>query len=319
MKNLTQISPDCNLQLSDLHDYPLDGIHHHHMKLARYLVSRGMDPQEASRLIHDKFNERPRRRVLDRDEIEEAVLKASRTNNNSDTEGRGVLSTRIIPRKTSPESFWHAPMELPFEKPNNRAIQNVIKQTPMTVYDLWESSLIRLESVSPFEIIQMLYSADELVCCGKKSNFDTKMTGEWQCEKNDFTHICPNPNRVTHGINTNGELSAHCRDATGRRRYIVVESDSDLTFDEKASVIVFLQVNTEAKLKMVVHSAGKSLHAWFKASDCEYKNWQFINFACLLGADNRMWLPEQFARLPNAQREGTELIQKCIYFDPYEN
>jgi hypothetical protein len=41
-----------------------------------------------------------------------------------------------------------------------------------------------------------------------------------------------------------------------------------------------------------------------------------MEFACLLGADRRMWLPEQLARLPNAVRIKNKLVQKTYYFDP---
>ena len=67
---------------------------------------------------------------------------------------------------------------------------------------------------------------------------------------------------------------------------------------------------------MVVHTAGKSLHGWFVASPDESVNWKFMKLACLLGADPRMWLPEQLARLPNAKRIKKQLIQKTYYFDP---
>ena len=319
MKNLTQISPDCNLQLSDLHDYPLNGIHHHHMKLARYLVGRGMTPQKASQMMYDKFNESPRRRVLGSNEIEKAVLKASRPSHNLTSNVGGGFVTQMIPQKTTPESFWCTSMQLPFEKPNRRAINNAVGATPMTQYDFWESSPVRVDTASSFEIVEMLFSENDLICCGKKSTFDTNRLYDWSSSRFNFSHICPNPNRVRYGTNMEGNLSAHCRDATGQRRYIIIESDNDLSFDSKASIIKFLQVEAEAFLKMIVHSAGKSLHAWFNASECEHENWRFINFACLLGADSRMWLPEQFARMPNAIREGTDLVQKCIYFDPNEN
>ena len=102
-----------------------------------------MTPQKASQMMYDKFNESPRRRVLGSNEIEKAVLKASRTSYNLTCNVGGGLFTRVIPQKTTPESFWCTSMQLPFEKPNRRAINNAVSATPMTEYDFWECSPIQ--------------------------------------------------------------------------------------------------------------------------------------------------------------------------------
>ena len=41
-----------------------------------------------------------------------------------------------------------------------------------------------------------------------------------------------------------------------------------------------------------------------------------MRVACVLGADPRMWLPEQLARTPNAMRGQSGKQQKTYYFDP---
>jgi hypothetical protein len=115
----------------------------------------------------------------------------------------------------------------------------------------------------------------------------------------------------------NGNPSAHCRDATGERKYIVVESDDEsISLDDKASLIRFLRDQVGAELRMVVHSGGKSLHAWFCSSGDPKIDWDFMQLACRLGADPRMWLPEQLARTPNAVRSKNQQVQKCLYIDP---
>ena len=70
------------------------------------------------------------------------------------------------------------------------------------------------------------------------------------------------------------------------------------------------------KLKMVVHTGGKSLHGWFKATGDSHLDCEFMRIACLLGADPRMWLPEQLARTLNAIRLSNRAEQKCYHFDP---
>ena len=51
----------------------------------------------------------------------------------------------------------------------------------------------------------------------------------------------------------------------------------------------------------------------------EFINWKFMELACLLGADPRMWLPEQLARLPNAVRIKNQKLQKTSLFRPVMN
>ena len=81
----------------------------------------------------------------------------------------------------------------------------------------------------------------------------------------------------------------------------MIESDrEEQSFDDKASIIRHLRDGVGAELKMVVHSGGKSLHAWFKSSGNNLTDWKFMQFACELGADKEMWRPEQFTRTPNA-------------------
>jgi hypothetical protein len=140
--------------------------------------------------------------------------------------------------------------------------------------------------------------------------------GEWINEELG-EQVVPNPSRVRIGTNMNGNPSAHCRDATGERKYIVVESDDEsISLDDKASLIRFLRDQVGAELRMVVHSGGKSLHAWFCSSGDPKIDWDFMQLACRLGADPRMWLPEQLARTPNAVRSKNQQVQKCLYIDP---
>ena len=149
------------------------------------------------------------------------------------------------------------------------------------------------------------------------SKFKTLRTEEWLKERDVGEQIVPNPSRVKVGINKQGKPSEHCRDATSDRKYMVVESDDEsLSFDEKASVLRYLRDRAGAELKMVVHTGGKSLHGWFKSTGDSHLDWEFMRVACLLGADRRMWLPEQLARTPNAVRLSNGAEQKCYHFDP---
>ena len=305
--------------LNDLKDFPTNGIHQDIMNKAVFLnkneeldVSKG----EAVELIKAKFESSGQRRVLKYKEVENAVARACNSPSPTiKTLGRGVVLKQQF-HKTSSDSFWNTEMPLPRVEAIPMAIERAIRATPWSLEDMFEDSPLRLWKCKPAEILSLLFHPTELICCGSVSKFKTLRTEEWLKERDVGEQIVPNPSRVKVGINKQGKPSEHCRDATSDRKYMVVESDDEsLSFDEKASVLRFLRDEVRAKLKMVVHSGGKSLHGWYKSTGDSQVDWEFMKVACLLGADPRMWLPEQLARTPNGFRGKTNLQQKIYYFD----
>ena len=319
MNKLKKINLNSKVSLQNLKDYPTNGIHHHHMALANYCKGMGIDQNEAIRLIYLKYQEKPQRRELQKNEIENAVAKAYNSpciTIKTIGKGQGIVVTPKFV-KTSENSYWNKDMPLPKVEASPLAISRAIKGSPWSLVDMFEDSPHRPWGCKPAEIINMLFDPEELVCCGSVRRFMALPAKEWLNITDIGDQIVPNPSRVNVGINMNGNPSQHCRDATGRRKYIVVESDDEsLSFDEKASVIRYLRDEARAKLKMVVHTGGKSLHGWFKATGDSHIDWEFMRIACLLGADPRMWLPEQLARTPNAIRLSNGAKQKCYHFDP---
>jgi len=319
MAKLYHKTNKCKVGVSDLKDYPTNGIHHHLMVLAIYCKGRGIDQSKAIRLMYLKYQEKAQRRELQKNEIENAVAKAYNSPGitiKTISKGQGIVVTPKFV-KTSVDSYWNKDMPLPKVEASLLAIKRAIKATPWSLVDMFEDSPHRLFDSKPAEIINMLFHPDELVCRGSISKFRTLTAKEWLSVGNVGDQIVPNPSRVKVGTNMKGNPSQHCRDATGRRKYIVVESDDEsLSFDEKASVLRYLRDRAGAELKMVVHTGGKSLHGWFKSTGDSHLDWEFMRVACLLGADRRMWLPEQLARTPNAVRLSNGAEQKCYHFDP---
>lgn len=305
--------------LGDLEDFPRDGIHHHLMRLASFCSGKKISALEAVDLIYQKFNESPQRRHLQPRELENAVDKAFGGTVPIRSTQRGFLLPPEF-EKTTPESFWNTRIPLPTKKPNNALIRRAIELTPWALEDMWEDSPLNLHECAPAEILTLLYEPTDLVCCGSVNQFMTLTVSDWLNGDHWMgDQVVPNPSRLKLGVTLSNKsrLSAHSRDATGERRYIVVESDDEeLSFDEKASVLKYLSDRVGGDLKMVVHTGGKSLHGWYKADPDEFINWKFMELACLLGADPRMWLPEQLARLPNAVRIKNQKLQKTFYFDP---
>ena len=52
------------MDIADLRDYPVNGIHQHHMILANYCKGRGASEEEALDLLYGKYQQKPQRRGL---------------------------------------------------------------------------------------------------------------------------------------------------------------------------------------------------------------------------------------------------------------
>lgn len=187
------------------------------------------------------------------------------------------------------------------------------------------ATLVSLQAASPMEVdpeenanlyLSLLFRPDDLLCIGKSQQvFLTERCSRWL--EVDFSLSClivPSPMSAKHGMTQTGRKSQHTLSNTGERRYLVTEFDSG-THNEQAAIITHLQ--GALPLVMVVHSGGKSLHAWWA---CEGRNeeqlWTFFRNAYLLGADRATWSRSQFVRLPQGWRSNKGRRQVVHYFDP---
>ena len=79
------------------------------------------------------------------------------------------------------------------------------------------------------------------------------------------------------------------------RKYLLHETDDpSLSFEQQLGLIKRLE--TEAELKMIVNSGGKSLHAWFHWTPGNKAS--FLELSQKLGGDPRFKLMNQLCRLP---------------------
>ena len=317
--------------LAELNDFPVNGIHKHIYLLALFLKNsqwQKVSLCEAVELIYRKFEEKPQRRKLQPREIENAVASAF----NSSGVKTSTYKYKFTPSesKTSEDSYWNQNLaKLPAKDQCEETIKTALKEYKWSVRSMLNESPFKAVQWSPQEVLSSLFESEDLICSGTLYNPNVNSIVYWM--KNGIVGdlFCPNPMRCETGINMNGEVSKRCRDNTGNRKFIVYESDDkELSFDQKASLVKSLWKETGASLRMVVHSGGKSLHAFFDASDDEKLNWQFMSIAVKYGGDPDMYRPEQQARLPNAIRlsketgkalldqAGNPIRQKCLYLDP---
>jgi hypothetical protein len=90
---------------------------------------------------------------------------------------------------------------------------------------------------------------------------------------------------------------------TGERRYLVLDFDAG-DADHHAAIIWFLA--QKRPLKLVMHSANKSLHGWFKVAglpDEALLAFMEEEEAVGLGADPGLWWKEHFARIAGGWRD----------------
>jgi len=223
---------------------------------------------------------------------------------------------------------------------NGKLIAQIASSGP-TLLDLWRSSplpIVASESRAE-EFVDRLFPADSLICAGHSDHsFGTHPRPVWRGELATRSLLVPSPMIAVKGRTkgrTKGreKLSFHTLDNTGPRHHLIIEFDTG-TLDRQAALIAHLakEAPLRGPLTMVVFSASKSLHAWFRCKgQPEEKLYEFMRYAVSIGADPATWLRSQFVRLPDGHRNDKKYNpnalppefpnrearrQSVIYFNP---
>ncbi len=276
---------------------PGSGVHCQWMMQSAWACRRaGMTAEEACEALHTRITRRPN----PPDEIETAVRK--------------VFSTTeiLVSRNAGP-----GPGKWPTA--NIEQIEAVLS-SGLGVADLWEESPVRLDGSEPITsiILRELFPGNPLLCHGSARRFCTSLLSEFASYAHELEQIVPSPMVSKYGRTKSGKISQHSLNATGPRKFIVVEGDKiggePIPKDTQAAVL--LHLGERAPLTLVVDSAGKSLHGWFHCEGVdERKLRNFFSHAITLGADAGMWTKSQFVRMPDGQRDN-EKRQQILYFNP---
>jgi hypothetical protein len=172
--------------------------------------------------------------------------------------------------------------------------------------------------------LSQLYPAEGLVCCGPDEYHhviwpvDIWIDGDelsgWQFIVPSLMkhRLCYDQGKLLR--DKLGNPSVRRQDNVLKRLYLIIDFDK-ASHDEQAKYIAYLA--QLGPLVMVVDTGGKSLHAWFRATDAsEAKLEEFFREACQLGADKSKWGSEGYVRLPGGLRQNNRRRQSIIYFDP---
>jgi hypothetical protein len=255
-----------------------------------------MTPDATCTELHARITRRPD----PSNEIETAVQKVFAT------------TERIVSRHYGP-----APGQWPAV---NREQIEAVAAGGHEVVDLWELSPVRLDGdpAQTAVVLPVMFPGDPPLCVGSKSDFFTDPLSSFIDNAHTLEQIVPSPMLAKYGHTKKGHLSQHSLEATGSRRFIVIEGDKidgePIPKDTQAAVLLHLA--ERAPLALVVDSGGKSLHGWFFCHGAdETKLRRFFGYAVSLGADSGLWCRSQFARMPDGTR-NTGKRQSILYFNP---
>ncbi len=219
-------------------------------------------------------------------------------------------------------------------------LQELWRDGPLLV-ELWELSPYRLLDIGPAaeELIDLLLpgNGSQLLCVGAtQSQFDTRTRDEWRGRLGQRQFVVPALMTARRGLTADGRLSAHAKSLLEpTRRWLVVECDFKLSETPLGRLVAetcnrrnctppdlcvptILALAKYWPLAAVVHSGGKSLHAWFPCHTATPEIISaFITRAIQLGADPApLRNPAQFVRMPEGTRQPGKVRQALQFLNP---
>ncbi|MHA3774891.1 hypothetical protein ACXR0O_25505 [Verrucomicrobiota bacterium sgz303538] len=249
---------------------PGEGVHPYIFHAACCAVEAGLSDQDAAWQIEELLTREPKHR-----EIEDALASA-----------RGN----------------RAPARPRWPQMDQAAIRQIAAQGP-TLKELWAASPEPLQGDTnrAEDIIDVLFPGNPLLCVGfNEFRFHTKPREQFLGRLHHRQFMVPSPMLCVKGRTRAGTITEKSDRNTGRRRFLVIESDHG-SLDQQAAVIGHL--SGQAPLALISFSGNKSIHGWFFCDEQpEDKLRRFMEYAARLGADTKMWGLSQFTRVPDGRR-----------------
>jgi len=197
-------------------------------------------------------------------------------------------------------------------------IEAVAEKNPHSLQELRKESPYpesELGKISSWWLLQLLFPKGSLVCLGESvPSCSTKKLEEFFCSNENLPFIVPRTMSEEFGVSLDGEISNRCNNNTGPERFVVIEFDD---MEENVQVSMIKHLSQFLPLVLVLHSGGKSFHAWFNGCDSsEERVLAFRRHAASLGADKAVFTMCQMVRMPNQCREENGNLQELHYFAP---
>jgi hypothetical protein len=172
---------------------------------------------------------------------------------------------------------------------------------------LWDRSPTRPGKQTADDWIDVLFPGAEWLCLAldHPGTARSRKREAWLFCSSDHSLIVPSPMTGPGGNGLDGRRAHRCLDNTGPRRWLVIEFDSG-TIDAQAALHWCLKRAADAlqwpPLGLIVHSAGKSLHGWYRVNNEESAR-ELMAYAISIGADPPTWTRCQMIRLPEGRRD----------------
>ncbi|MEL0005039.1 MAG: AAA family ATPase [Opitutales bacterium] len=197
-------------------------------------------------------------------------------------------------------------------------IEAVAEKKPYSLQELRKESpypASELSKIPPCGLLQLLFPKDSLICLGESvESFSTKTLDEFCASEKNLPFIVPRTMCNEFGLSQDGKVSPRCNDNAGPERFVVIEFDD---MEENVQVSMIKHLRQFLPLVLVLHSGGKSFHAWFNGCDSsEERVFAFRRHAASLGADKAVFTRCQMVRMPNQCREENGNLQELHYFAP---
>lgn len=206
-----------------------------------------------------------------------------------------------------------------YPKPNEEQRAKVLSEATVNALEaLKRASPIRNPDLLPTgHVVDLIFgNEDPLLCLSTASKYaTTERRSYFRGMEESYNFIVPSPMSARFGrTKGDGRMTVRSLDNVGPRMHVVIEFDSG-TLDEQAGLILHLSTFSH-RLRMVVFSGKKSLHAWFDVRGVEDAQvQQFLRYAAWLGADTATFSPVQLVRTPNVEREPGR-VQEVLYLNP---
>lgn len=171
-------------------------------------------------------------------------------------------------------------------------------------------------------VLSLLYGPDEHLFIGDKFGAEVLSAKAW-IERLDSgsipgPHIIPNPLTGEEALTKEGKPSRRCDACVASFRFAVVEFDNLPVQDQLA-----FWSAVRLPVAALIHSGGKSLHAWLRVDAPDRAAWErdieselFAGRLIPLGVDASCRNESRLSRMPGATRTDTGLLQNLLYLAP---
>lgn len=219
-------------------------------------------------------------------------------------QAKGVLSKLVDPDKPKAPAF------------------NITK---LNIYD--RTSMAEIESqsphpvnIKPLEVIKTIFKKDDLVEIEGVKDISSRVVRVGKIKRIDDSWKFLNPSVFKSKDTPKGNHIPRTDSNVLKRCFMILECDYDKEDGEavRERFNTFVMVcGKHLPLVMAIDTGGKSVHFWFSCPD----GWtdevdQVFSLACAHGADHRMRIKSQKARMPNVSGYDRRRNQKLIYFNP---